>query len=78
MQCLTDIVETPSLRNVKIKSEILLSCFYQVFQEDAVVVPEHRRRPFPSISGPVHHRLSYALLRACDSTELSKLSYSCV
>lgn len=63
IQGLTSIVETPSLRNVKIDSEMFLSCFYQVFHEDAVVIPGHRRRPFPSISVPFHHWLSFALSR---------------
>ena len=62
MQRLTNVVETSSLRNLKISSEIPLSCFfYQVFQEDTAIVPEHKRRPFPPISVSVHHWLSYAL-----------------
>jgi hypothetical protein len=42
MQCLTYIFETPSLSDVKINLEILLSCFYQVFQENSGVVPERK------------------------------------
>ena len=75
----TDVVETSLLRNVKINSEILLSCFFFIRSSRKMLqlylnTNDGPFRPYPSqfiIDCGMHcHRRV--------TTELRKLSYSCV